>query len=135
MKKIIFTLLSVLLISCSLDSELQPTTPTVANWSLIQSIGGIAGTTSDFQTNQIVWIFDEVNGSLEVTHNTAGVSDALDPGTYNYTIQNIENENFIFINGVEYGAISINVTRFTIDQNITSDGTSVSDKFEYRFAR
>jgi len=135
MRKIIFTLLSVLLVSCSLDSDLQPTTNPIANWSLVQSIGGVSGTTSDFQTDQIVWTFDEVSGVLTVEHNTSGVSEALDPGTYDYTIENIANANFIFINGVEYGSIIIGVSTFRIDQNITSDGSSVSDKFEYRFSR
>jgi len=136
MRKIAFMLLAIVFVSCSLDSELQTVnTPVNPNWSLIEASGGVAGTTTDFQANQITWTFDEFNGSLEVVHNTSGVSAALDPGTYDYRIENSANADFLFINNVEYGAITINVNRFTIDQNTTSDGSSVSDKFEYVFTR
>jgi len=135
MRKIIFILLSVLLINCSVDSDLQTPAETNPKWSLIQSIGGVAGTTTIFEENEINWTFNRVGGSLLVEHNISGISDALDPGTYDYSIRNIANQDFLFIDTIEYGLIIINRNRFVIDQNTASDGSSISDRFQYRFAR
>ncbi len=135
MKKIFFILLSLVFLNCSLETDAPTTTQTSDNWSLNQSIGGISGTTTDFEKDQITWFFNEVTGILVVEHNVQGVSAALDPGTYEYSVQTIINADFIFIDDVEYGSIAVGATSFTIDQNITSDGTSVADKFEYRFTR
>ena len=135
MRNILFIFLSLVLVSCSLDSDSQPPTQTNAKWSLIQAIGGVAGTSTSYQLNQINWTFNEVDGTLIVEHNTAGVSDALDPGTYDYSIQSIANDDFLFIDDVEYGSIRVSGNRFTINQNIASDGSIIADKFEYRFAR
>jgi len=135
MRKIIFILLSFVLVSCSIDSDSQPPTQTNAKWSLIQATGGLAGTNTTYQRNQINWTFNEIDGTLIVEHNTTGISGALDPGTYDYTIQNIANDDFLFVDTIEYGSISVSGNRFLIDQSITSDGSAVSDAFEYRFIR
>jgi len=135
MRKIIFTLLSVLLVSCSVDSDLETQATSNPKWSLVESVGGVAGTTANYEVNQINWTFNDLDGTLLVEHNVEGISDALDPGTYDFNLQAINNASFIFINDVEFGAITINVNRFVIDQNITSDGSTVSDKFEYSFTR
>ncbi len=135
MRKIAFILLSLVFVNCSIDSDSQPPTQTSAKWSLIQAIGGVAGSNMVYSQNQINWTFNEVNATLIVEHNTAGVSDALDPGTYDYSIQTIANDDFLFIDDVEYGSIVITGNRFIINQNIASDGSIITDKFEYRFAR
>ena len=135
MRKFAFILLSLVLVSCSIESDLQPTTPTSAKWSLVQAVGGLAGSTTNYQQNQINWTFNEVDGTLIVEHNTAGVSDALDPGTYDYSIQTIANDDFLFVDDVEYGSIIVTGNRFLINQNIASDGSIIADKFEYSFVR
>ncbi len=135
MRKFAIILLSLVLVSCSIESDLQPPTQTSAKWSLIQATGGLAGSNTTYQQNQINWTFNEVNGTLIHEHNTAGVADALDPGTYDYSIQNIANDDFLFIDNVEYGSIIVTGNRFIINQNIASDGSIITDKFEYRFAR
>ena len=135
MKKIFFILLSLVFFNCSLESDTPANTDVSPHWSLIRSIGGIAGTTTDYQQDQITWIFNESTGVLVVDHTTQGVSAALDPGTYDFSIQTIDNDAFIFIDNVEYGNILIGSTTFAIDQNVTSDGTVVADKFIYQFVR
>jgi hypothetical protein len=135
MRKIFFILLSVLLLNCSLDGETTTTNEGNGNWSLSRSVGGVSGTTTNFETDQITWVFNEFTGILVVEHNVQGVSAALDPGTYEFRIEAILNADYIFIDDVEYGAISISARTFTIDQNITSDGNGTADLFEYFFVR
>jgi len=135
MRKIFFILLSVLLLSCSLDGDTTTNTEVDTNWSLSRSIGGISGTTTDFEADQIAWTFNEVTGILVVEHNVQGVSAALDPGIYEFRVEAILNADYIFIDDVEYGAISISARTFTIDQNITSDGNGNADLFKYLFVR
>ncbi len=135
MRKVVFIVLSFVIVSCSIESDSQPPTQTSAKWSLIQAIGGLAGTNETFQRNQINWTFDEANNTLFVEHNASGVSAGLAPGTYDYIIENISNQDFLFIDEEEYGSIAITGNRFIINQNITSDGSIISDKFEYRFSR
>ena len=135
MRKIFFILLSLVFLNCSIDGDTTPTTQGSANWSLSRSVGGVSGTTTIFERDQIEWTFNEVNGILIVEHNVQGVSAALDPGTYEFRIETIVNADFIFIDDVEYGAISIGSSTFTIDQNITSDNNGTADLFEYLFVR
>jgi len=135
MRKIFFILLSVLLLNCSLDGDTSTNTEVNTNWSLSRSVGGISGTTTNFETDQIAWTFNEFTGTLLVEHNVQGVSAALNPGTYEFRIETILNADYIFIDDVEYGAISILPRTFTIDQNITSDGSGTADMFEYLFVR
>ena len=135
MKKITIIFLSLVLASCSIESDLQIPTQTTAKWSLIEASGGIAGTSTSYERDQINWTFNEIDGTLIVEHNTAGISEALDPGTYNFSVRNIANDDFLFIDDFEYGSITITGSRFSINQNIASDGSIITDGFEYNFVR
>ena len=133
MKKVVFVLISVLLISCSLSGDTN--TPTRdAKWSLINISGGIAGTEINLERDQITWVFDEANNNLIVEVNIEDPLIGLSEGTYSYDLETISNELFLFVDSSEFGAITISESLLTIDQNITSTG-SAADLFKFRFVR
>jgi len=135
MKKIVLLLCIVCTLSCSIEEDGSNTPPQGAKWSLVRITGGVAGVDINLERGQITWIFDEFNTNIIVEENVAGVSHGLSEGTYSYSIQNISNADFIFVDEVEYGDIIIGQNTFTIDENITSTSTNTSDKFKYRFVR
>ena len=133
MKKVVYILVSVLLLSCSLNDD--GNTPTRdAKWSLINISGGIAGIEIILDKGQITWVFDEANNSLIVEVNIDDPLIGLSEGTYSYDLETIGNELFLFVDSSEFGAITISDTQLKIDQNITSTGTT-ADMFLFRFVR
>jgi hypothetical protein len=139
MKKIVlyvFALVFTLsLLGCTVDNSGSNTTTRSAKWSLVRVTGGIAGIEVNLELGQITWIFDELNNNIIVEENVEGLSYGLPEGTYAYTIENINNAEFLFVDEVEYGDIEVGQNTFTIDQNNTSTNTNNADLFEYRFVR
>lgn len=139
MKKIVLYLfilcISTSLLSCTLENDGNDTPTRSAKWSLVKVTGGIAGVDITLELGQITWIFDELNNQIIVEENVEGLSYALSEGTYTYSIETINNADFLFVDEVEYGDITIGQNTFTIDQNNTSDNTNTADKFVYRFNR
>lgn len=133
MKKVVYILVSVLLLSCSLNDDTN--TPTRdAKWSLINISGGIEGIEIILDKGQITWVFDEVNNNLIVEVNIDDPLIGLSEGTYSYDLEIISNESFLFVDSSEFGAITVSETQLKIDQNITSTGTA-ADMFLFRFVR
>ena len=135
MKKIALLILTLSILSCSLDDNENNTTTQSTKWSLIKVTGGVTGTEINLEVGQITWVFDELNNNIVVEENVEDLSHALSEGTYTYSIQNISNADFLFVDDVEYGDIIVGQNSFTIDQNITSANTNTSDKFIYKFVR
>jgi len=133
MRKIVFILLSILLLSCSISDD-SSTPPSSAKWNLINITGGISGTEIVLDRGQITWVFDEANSILIIEEIAEGLPDGLIKGDHTFSIENINNDDFIFIDGVEYGSIAIGSNTFTIDQNVTSTG-SASDLYIFKFVR
>lgn len=132
MKKLLFILL-IFVIGCSVDDDGNSTQPS-AGWSLINIKGGVNNTDTDLSSDQIVWIFDEGNGTLIVENNIGGIPTGIDEGTHTFYLETSENITFLFIDNEEYGAISVGNNILTIDQNTTITGTA-SDKYELLFVR
>ena len=135
MKKIVLLLFIVSTLSCSIEDNGSDTPTRSAKWSLVKVTGGVAGTETNLEIGQITWIFDEFNTNIIVEENVEGLSHGLSEGTYSYSIQNISNADFLFVDEVEYGDIIIGQNSFTMDENITSTSTNTADKFKYRFVR
>ncbi len=135
MKKIVLLLVILSTLSCSTEDNGSDTPTRSAKWSLVKVTGGVAGTEINLELGQITWIFNEFNNNIIVEENVQGLSYGLIEGTYSYSIQNISNADFLFVDEVEYGDIIIGQNSFTIDENITSTTTNTSDKFKYRFVR
>jgi hypothetical protein len=127
-----------LLTSCSINdnnnNDLQPIV--LSFWHLTNTTGGISGVDDSFELDTVVWFFDEINGSLTVSNNNTEETkeDALESGTYTFSIVPEGDKNFIIIDGIELGEITVNEPNFVINENITSDGET-SDGFIYTFQR
>jgi hypothetical protein len=133
MKKIVFILLSVLLLSCSLSND-TTTTSRDGKWSLINISGGIAGIEINLEKGQITWVFDEANNNLIVEVNIDDPMIGLSEGVYSFELKTINNEQFLFVNGTEFGALTVSETQLNIDQNITSTGSG-ADMYAFQFVR
>lgn len=108
----------------------------ITSWHLISTRGGLAGVDDSFSLNTVVWNFNDENKSLVVTNNNADDSkqDLLDSGTYTFTITTVGDDSFLVIDNNELGEVTIEQTRFTIDQNNTSLGPA-ADGFIYTFQK
>jgi hypothetical protein len=133
MKKVVYILVSVLLLSCSLNDD-NNAPARDAKWSLIKISGGIEGIEINLEKGEITWVFDEVNNNIIVEVNIDDPLIGLSEGTYPYELETINNELFLFVDGSEFGALTISNTQLTIDQNITSTGNA-ADLFLFRFVR
>ena len=125
------------LTNCSLsDDNNQNNTTYKTYWHLVNTTGGVAGVDDDFDLEEIVWFFDEENMILTVENNNSDTTkeDALESGTYDYSITNDDTNYFLFIDSTEFGSYTISSSEFVIDQNITTTGT-LDDGFQYTFKR
>lgn len=137
MKRNFLIVLSFLfmLMSCSLNND-ENSKIILVTWHLIKTNGGIAGANDEFSLNTIVWSFNEVSELLVIENNNTDDTkqDFLDSGTYSFSITTINGENFIFIDAIEYGQITMESNQFTIDENNKTTGQS-ADGFIYTFQR
>ena len=123
----------VILTSCSIKNEDDKPQVVRSEWHLKNVSGGLAGVNNDFDFNQVIWVFNESQGSLTVlNNNTNAVEDGLDSGTYNYSLLDDGNNTFLIIDDNEFGGLIILNNNLTIDQNLTSTGTG-ADGFIYSF--
>ncbi|GAA4306170.1 hypothetical protein [Aestuariibaculum suncheonense] len=83
-------------------------------------------------------MFDEEFGALTITNTNddAIIEDGLDSCVYNFSIQEEDSYQFIFIDNNEFGNFIINGSdnEMVIDQNITLSG-KVNDGYIYTFKR
>ncbi|KJD32026.1 hypothetical protein PW52_16085 [Tamlana sedimentorum] len=106
-------------------------------WHLVETNGGVAGITNEFELNTIIWEFDGTNNTLTINNqNTDDTKeDCLATGTYTYVEEEIGGYLYLTINGTEYGLVTFtSVGDFTLDGTQLSTG-SVSDGFIYDFKR
>ncbi|MDO5989792.1 hypothetical protein Q4Q39_20510 [Flavivirga amylovorans] len=138
MKKYFLIVLSSLFLftSCSVDNNNPEPQTVIAQWNLIKTTGGIAGVNDEFSLKTIVWVFNEVDFEIEVENkNTDDTKqDALDSGTYSYSVKNVEGKSFLTIDGDEIGRYTITGNKLVIDQNDQSEGSG-ADGFVYTFER
>lgn len=124
--------------NCSLGNDMTTnSTPQInITWHLSQTTGGIEGVNDQFETGTVVWTFYESTGSLYVENQNTDTTkqDFLASGTYSYTIDKVGEQQFITIDGVEYGEIIITDNDFTINENMKSTGEE-SDGFVYTFKK
>lgn len=129
----------ITLTNCSVNSNDDSTQQVfITYWHLRNVSGGIAGVDIDFELNDIVWNFDEINGELMVnnTNTNDAIEDGLNSGTYTFSVEQNETNRFLIIDSNEFGGFTISQTQLQliIDQNITSTGSG-ADGFVYTFQR
>lgn len=126
-----------ILTSCSINdnSESIPAQIITPEWHLTQSTGGIAGVDNPFDLETIVWIFDADEGTISITNNNTDDTkeDAFPTGTYQYEIYEDGNDDYMIIEGDEFGKVTFPTNnKAIIDQNQTSSGSS-ADLYIYNF--
>ena len=123
----------VILTSCSIKNEDDKPQVVRSEWHLKNVSGGLEGVNNDFDFNQVIWMFNEFQGSLTVlNNNTNAIEDGLDSGTYTYSLLDDGTTTFLIIDDNEFGGLIILNNNLTIDQNLTSTGTG-ADGFIYSF--
>ena len=127
-----------LLLNCSLGNDINSNDVPKTNitWHLVQTTGGIEGVNDEFALSTVVWAFYDNTGDLIVDNQNTDVNkqDFLDSGTYTYSLATIEGQNFITIDGTEYGEIIIGPNEFVINENTKSTGDG-ADGFIYTFEK
>ena len=139
MKLNFFLIVSLLLLqtSCSIDNVNNDNPEiTLVTWHLINTTGGIAGVDHQFSLDSVIWAFNNSIKSLAIENkNTDDTKqDLLESGTYNFSITTIDDNNYIFINDIEYVQVIIESATFTIDENSKTTG-EVTDGFVYTFQK
>jgi len=128
---------SLALTNCSINSNdtNQPQVITVY-WNLVNVSGGVSGVDIDYDTGDIVWLFDEVNTMLTVTNTNTddALEDGLESGTYPYSVIDNGSDLFLSINETEFGSFTVSGNQLIIDQNITTGGTG-ADGYVYTFQK
>ena len=139
LKSVILVFITLSFLSCSLNNDDNSNDDVIiTQWNLVHITGGIAGVDEIFEIGDIIWFFDSLSGQLTVTNNNIDdtIQDGLDTGVYDYLFFDDGTNIFLLIDGNEFGAIDIatNNQEFTIDQNITSQGSG-ADGFLFQFEK
>lgn len=131
MKKIIliffFTGISSLFINCNKNDDNTPQHPINGSWNLKNVSGGIVGLDLNYDTNEVVWVFNEKTNTLEVQNNitTTGpksIYAGLATGTYSYEIKIKNKEEELYINNNKQGVLKIANETLSIDEGVIADG-------------
>ncbi len=140
MKKHFLTIfLSILILtSCSIKNDTQLPDPqtVIIHWNLTKTTGGIGGVNDEFTLGTVVWTFDEIDLKITVENNNTDDTkqDALDSGTYDYSVTEAGGKTFINIVGNEFGRFAVSNNTLVIDQNELSQGSG-ADGFLYTFQK
>lgn len=106
--------------NCSLDDDTNNEIPNISSWNLIKVEGSIAGVTHTFPMGLIRWTFNEDTLTLVVVNNNTDDSlfDFYDSGTYSYSVENNGTDDILFINDMEFGAVSGTQSQLIIDEQV-----------------
>ena len=127
-------LLTTFLLICSLSSCCQSddnntiTNALEGTWNLVRITGGFAGVDDEFEPGLIIWDFNTSNTTLTVSNNNTEntIYDGLPSGVYTYSITISEEGQFITIENMPNGKLTISENQMTIDNNIPADGFLLS---------
>ena len=133
MKRILFVVLSLVCIipsiSCSGDDKVpvKESTALHGTWYLTKVSGGVYQDAShEIEPGVISWNFNEPNGTLNVIRHKVSIlgTNGLQSGTYAYSYQagGSACPKMLFIDGGEYGCITLTNETLTIRKDQT-DGT------------
>ena len=103
-------------------------------WSIKNISGGIAGIDDNYETGIITWTFNNQILIVENNESQGNIYSGFESGTYNYSINEINGNNYIIINNDEYGGYTFSINNLTINQNETSNGSG-ADGFILRLVR
>jgi hypothetical protein len=133
MKKTILSLiiiLSLLQMSCSSNSNSNPTDAVQGQWKLVTVSGSFAGIHDSFAPGLITWTFNAASHTVTVVNNNTNpnLQSVLPTGVYDYHFVNNPDSpcgESIDINGSVYGCYTVTNDSLIIDQAI-ADGYTIT---------
>jgi len=131
MKRFCILLLSIVILSCSNDDDTATREQGLqGTWNLVNVSGGFSGINEDIDRGVIVWDFNETTNMVTITNTIMDnpFNTILPSGTYSYSVVAPADTDTLVINEVNYGAIEIENTVFSIAE-------SFSDGLVFRFER
>jgi len=131
MKKF-FLLLIVCTLCLSCDNNAKTDSKTKI-WYLVNISGGFAGINNDVEKGTVVWTLNSQDSTLKVENNGDN-SSGFETGTYSCTILNANDNNYLVIEGNEFGGMITSEKELFIDQNMQSSGSG-ADNFSFRFVK
>ena len=146
MKYLSFFLLiicSIFVISCDKDEVMDNesiNSGLVGTWNLESSSGGFAGINCQYQTGEVVLVFDEednliVSNNVVNTSATCGGQEiGISIETHKYGVLTSNDKKFLLVDDAEVGEIEIQTNMFTLDQNSYSQGSG-ADGFISMFVK
>jgi len=127
MKTSFYVLLLVLLaISCNSDDDgAQNNEPTLhGQWSLINVSGGFAGIDDDYESDIIIWDFNQDTQEITVTNTNIEliIYDGLPSGVYDYDVITTQDTSTITIEGIDFEITTLTNSQLILDQGVAADG-------------
>jgi hypothetical protein len=123
-----------ILISCSSDDDSTQIEIIDGTWNLTNVSGGIAGINIDYNSGDIIWIFDSQNQTLTVeSKNSQNLNyQGLNSGIYNYSVFETGGNSYLKIDGTEFAMYILSDIHLILDQNETSAEGEGADGFLLR---
>ncbi|MEQ6124453.1 hypothetical protein AAON49_09650 [Pseudotenacibaculum sp. MALMAid0570] len=122
-----FFFLGMLFLTTCLDTNVSYDETINGTWNLRNVSGGLQGINIDYNHGLVKWTFDLQNNLLTVENNitTTGPQDiyaGLDSGTYNFEIEENNQLQTLYVNGVKQGDVYIDGFILKLDDGIAADG-------------
>jgi hypothetical protein len=120
--------------SCNNDDDSNQVETLNGIWNVKNISGGFAGIDDDYDSGVITWTFNNQVLTVENNESQGNIYSGFESGTYNYSTNEINGNNYILINDDEYGGFTLSINNLIINQNETSSGSG-ADGFMLQFER
>jgi hypothetical protein len=130
---LLFITLSILACNNDDDTPQNNESALEGGWSLTNVIGGLAGIDDDYESDVIVWNFNQANQELTVTNTNIEtvIFDGLPTGVYDYQVMtNTDQEVTLIIEEFDFRVSVLTETSFILDE-----GAFTNDGFQLTFSR
>ena len=104
----------------------KPTNPISGIWNLNNVYGGLLGLNQNYATGDLTLNFNTTTNTVVVNNTVTNSNTSFVSGSYSYAIQTISGVDFLVIDGINRGKITIN-SNLILDNNVALDGL----KFKY----
>ena len=118
------------LVSCDINDDTTYQPPVInldGSWDLKKVYIPMTNTNIDYAVGEVNWQFDMKYNKVIIENNvmTTGPEDiysGLESGGYDFSIQNVDGEAVLYVNGIRQGVILVYGDILTIDTGIAYDG-------------
>ena len=132
MKKIyIYLAILIVAVACTSNTKDElvvekATSPISGKWNLNNVYGGLLGLNQNYATGDLTLNFNTTTNIVVVNNTVTNSNTSFVSGSYSYAIQTISGVDFLVIDGINRGKITIN-SNLILDNNVALDGL----KFKY----